>query len=166
MSLTSAQAAIKEATYELVRLSGGEHGCERRCHNGGIPLKHSIFGYYAAIGRPDYFIRADVMVALEQSIGQQVVTPILADLVGCDLRQRRPPEEIPAAQVATARLLRMMKEIGELSSVTLRASADGYLSAEEISALLSEIGDVLNEGRAWRDSLHAIVAARSRGERA
>ena len=157
--ISEQQLKLKAATRRLVKEAGTQEQAARV-----LGMHHSIIGHWGQPERSESYIRADAIMALEKEAGQPIVTELLADEAGYELRPRRVEMvQMHPVRGSLDRLARMVKEIGELGAAVHEAIQDQHLSAAEISSLLKELGDIKSVAVRWEGELFAMLAERQAG---
>lgn len=158
--ISEQQLKLKAATRRLVKEAGTQEEAARV-----LGMHHSIIGHWGQPERSESYIRADAIIALEKEAGQPIVTELLADEAGYELRPRRVEMvQMHPVRGSLDRLARIVKEIGELGAAVHEAIQDQHhLSAAEISSLLKELGDIKSVAVRWEGELFAMLAARQAG---
>jgi hypothetical protein len=126
-------AALRTAVRHLVQELGGIDAASTVCRVG----RSQISDYQTPHG--DKFMPLDVVMQLEASLGQPVVTTALALAAGCTLLPLNPLAERSAL---AALLARIGKDTGELFGTAAQALGHAKPTPAERTMLLAELSDL------------------------
>lgn len=149
---TARARALKAATGELVALLGGIEGAAATLERG-----KSVVGRWANRNDAEHWIGVADLAALEAVAGRPVVTELLCKLAGGLFV---PHIDLAADEGTVGWLvMRLSKELGEVSGLVAEALADGDICAGEASGVLAML-DALDVGS---HQLRAVLDRISQG---
>lgn len=142
---------LKAATGELVALLGGIEGAGATLERG-----KSVVGRWVNRNDAEHWIGIADVAALESVAGRAVVTELLCKLAGGLFV---PHIDLAADEGSVGWLvMRLSKELGEVSGVVADAGADGEIDAGEAASGLAQLDDVDKVSAQLRAVFNRIIA--------
>ncbi|RXF72093.1 phage regulatory CII family protein [Hansschlegelia zhihuaiae] len=142
--------ALKAATRELVKRCGGQEAAARATR-----VNHQSLSRYGSLEDAQNFSPVDVIADLEAEIGEPIVTRELASLAGRTLADVASGD----AMAPALRLVRLIKETGEVKSALAEALADGRIDEAERLTIRREAREAIAE---LERLIHALGAEEGR----
>jgi hypothetical protein len=138
---------IKQATRELIALSGGNGDAAALCG-----VREGTMSHYAGDGYPEV-MPLDIAAALEMRLGRPVVSAVLADLSGFCVSPIGAQEAEPPA--LTTRLLGVVASNAAVTALTAEALKDGQMCPREARS----VSQAVRVARGRLDDLDRDVSA-------